>query len=94
MNFFKLYNFYADQWSVWDSTEQEEGTTVAGGVAWRLGVVVELMQDSSSSEYMEVWCFDELKVAENIRQGGVYCICVEYLYELGYIWTQSCIRCG
>jgi hypothetical protein len=36
-----------------DSVEQE-GTIVAGGVTWRLGVAVELMEDSSSSEYIEV----------------------------------------
>jgi hypothetical protein len=39
---------------VCDSVEQEEEITVAGGVAWRLGVAVELMEDSSSPEYMEV----------------------------------------
>jgi hypothetical protein len=39
---------------VCDSIEQEEGITVAGGVVWRLGVAVELMEDSSSPEYMEV----------------------------------------
>jgi hypothetical protein len=54
VNSFKLYNFHADQWSVCDSVEQEEGTIVAGRVAWRLGVAVELMEDSSSPEYMEV----------------------------------------
>jgi hypothetical protein len=37
-----------------DSVKQEEGTIVAGGVAWRLGVAVELMEDNSSLEYMEV----------------------------------------
>jgi hypothetical protein len=37
---------------VCDSIEQEEGTIVAGGVAWRLGVAVEIMEDSSSPEYM------------------------------------------
>ncbi len=37
---------------------------------------------------MEVRRLDEFKVAENIRQGGVCCICVEYyVYELGYVWT-------
>jgi hypothetical protein len=25
-----------------------------------------------------VWRVDELKVAENIRQGGVYCVCIKY----------------
>jgi hypothetical protein len=39
---------------VCDSVEQEEGTIVAGGVTWRLGVAVELMEDNSSPEYMEV----------------------------------------
>jgi hypothetical protein len=59
-------------------TQQEEGTIVAGGFAWRLGVAVELMEDSSSPEYMEVRCLDELKVEDNIRQGGVCCVCVKY----------------
>jgi hypothetical protein len=54
LNSFKLYNFHVDQWSVCDSVEQKEGTIVAGGVAWRLGVAVELMEDSSSPELMEV----------------------------------------
>jgi hypothetical protein len=39
---------------VCDSVEQEEGITVAGGVTWRLGVAVELTEDISSPEYMEV----------------------------------------
>jgi hypothetical protein len=39
---------------VCDSVEQEEGTIVTGGVAWRLEVAVELMEESSSPEYMEV----------------------------------------
>jgi hypothetical protein len=39
---------------LYDSVEQEEGTIVAGGVTWRLVVAVELMEDSSSPEYMEV----------------------------------------
>jgi hypothetical protein len=30
--------------------EREEGTIVAGGVAWRLRVAVELMEDNSSPE--------------------------------------------
>jgi hypothetical protein len=39
---------------VCDSVEQEEGTIVAGGVAWRLRVAVELMEDSSSPENMKI----------------------------------------
>jgi hypothetical protein len=68
---------------VCDSVEQEEGIIVAGGVTWRLGVAVELMEDSSSPEYMKVWCFDEFKVADNIRQGGVCCDCVKYCVRVG-----------
>ena len=45
-------------------------------------------EDNSSPEYMQVRCFDEFKVAENIRQGEVCCNCVEYgMYELGYVRT-------
>ena len=33
---------------------REEGTTVAGGVTWSLGVAAKLMEDNSSPEYMEV----------------------------------------
>jgi hypothetical protein len=39
---------------VCDSVEQEEGTMIVGGVTWRLGVAVELMEDNLSPEYMEV----------------------------------------
>ena len=35
--------FYADHWSVCDGVEREEGTTVAGGVTWSLGVALVLM---------------------------------------------------
>jgi hypothetical protein len=83
MNSFKLYNFHTDQWSVCDSVEQKEGNIVADGSTWRVWVAVELMEDSSSPEYMEVWCFDELKVAENIRQDGVCCVCDEYCVWVG-----------
>jgi hypothetical protein len=34
--------------------------------------------DNSSLVYMEVRRLDKFKVAENIRQGGVCCVCVEY----------------
>ena len=42
---------------MWDGVEQEEGTTVAGGVAWSLGVAVELMEDN---QVRSTWRFDEL----------------------------------
>jgi hypothetical protein len=54
VNSFKLYNFYADWWSVCDIVEYEERDYVAGGGTWRLGVSVEIMKDSSSAEYMKV----------------------------------------
>jgi hypothetical protein len=38
---------------VCDSVEQEECTIVACGVTWRLDLVVELVEDNSSLEYME-----------------------------------------
>jgi hypothetical protein len=36
------------------SVEREEGIIVIGGVAWRLRVAVELMEDNLSPEYMKV----------------------------------------
>jgi hypothetical protein len=39
---------------VCDNIEQVKGITVAGGVTWRLGVAVELVEDSLSPEYIEV----------------------------------------
>ena len=54
-----------------DGAEREEGTIVAGGDTWSLGVAVELIGRQPSPEYMEVRRLDEFKVAENIRQGGV-----------------------
>ena len=54
-----------------DGAEREEGTTVAGGDTWSLGVAVELIGRQPSPEYMEVRRLDEFKVTENIRQGGV-----------------------
>jgi hypothetical protein len=53
-NSFKLYNFHTNQWSVRDIVERDAGTIVASGVTWRLGVAVDLMEDSSSPKYMEV----------------------------------------
>jgi hypothetical protein len=71
---------------VCDSVKQKEETIVAGAVTWRLRVVVELMEDRSSLEYIKFQRLDEFKVAENIRQCEVYFVCVEYLlYILGYV---------
>jgi hypothetical protein len=47
VNSFNLYHFHTNQWLECDSIEQEEGTIVAGRVAWRLGVAVEIMEDKS-----------------------------------------------
>ena len=49
--------FYADYWSVCDGVEREEGTTVAGGVTWSLGVAVELME---TTQVRSTWRFDAL----------------------------------
>jgi hypothetical protein len=46
------------------------------------GVAIELMEDRLSPKN-RICCFDELKVAENIRQGGVCCGCVEYYVRVG-----------
>jgi hypothetical protein len=77
VNSFKLYNFHADQWSVCDSVKQEEWTIVAGGVAWRLGVAVELMETTKSEVH-------ESSTLGRIQGGGEYSprwsllSCVEY----------------
>jgi hypothetical protein len=42
---------------VCDGVEREEGTTIAGGVTWRMGVAVELMEDNSSPEYIELYAW-------------------------------------
>ena len=47
-----------------------------------------------SLEYMKVRRLHELKVVKNIRQGGVCCVCVEYLYELGYGCTYVVLWIG
>jgi hypothetical protein len=44
---------------------------------------MDLMEENSSPEYMEVWRLDELKMVENIHEGGV---CVEY-----YAWVRLCL---
>jgi hypothetical protein len=36
------------------------------------------MKDRSSPEYKVVLCFDELKVAEYIRKGRIYCVYIKY----------------
>jgi hypothetical protein len=41
------------------------------------------LENNSCPKYIEVWHLDELEVVENIRQGEVCWVCVEYLYELG-----------
>jgi hypothetical protein len=44
------------------------------------------MEDILSPKYMEVWCLDELKVVENIHQGGICCVCVKY-----YVRVRLCL---
>jgi hypothetical protein len=46
------------------------------------------------SRYMEVRCLDEFKVTDNIRQGGICCVCVKYCVRVGLRVDLSCIRCG
>ena len=40
-----------------DGVEREEGTTVAGGVTWSLGVAVKLME---TTQVRSTWRFDAL----------------------------------
>ena len=79
---------------MWDGVEQEEGTTVAGGVTWRLGVAAKIMEDN---QVRSTWRFDALT---NSRWRRIFAK-VEFamfvsniMYELGYDRIWSCIRCG
>jgi hypothetical protein len=72
---------------VCDSVEQEEGTIFAGGVVWRLGVAVELMEDKSSSEYMQ---FNALM---NSRWQRIFAK-VEFVVFLSNIYCTSWVTYG
>ena len=78
-----------------DGVEQEEeGTTVAGGVTWSLGVAAELMEDN---QVRSTWKFDAWT---NSRWWTLFAkvefaeFVLNIVYELGYVRTLSCIRCG
>ena len=67
--------------------KREEGTTVASGVTWSLGVAVELME---TTQVRSTWRFDALT---NSRWWTIFAK-VEFvvfvsniMYELGYVWT-------
>ena len=87
-------HFHADHWSVCDGVKQEEGTTATGGGTWSLRVAVELME---TTQVRSTWRFDAWT---NSRWRRIFAK-VEFvvfvsniLYELGYVRTWSCIRCG
>ena len=76
-----------------DSVERKEGTIIAGGGTWSLGVAAELMEDN---QVRSTWRFDAWT---NSRWWRIFVkvesvVVSNIMYELGYVRTWSCNRCG
>ena len=66
-----------------DGVEREEGTTVAGGVTWSLGVAAELMEDN---QVRNTWRFDAWTNSSRRRifaKLEFVVFCVKYCVHVG-----------
>ena len=77
--------FYADHWPVCDGVEREEGTTVAGGVTWSLGVAAKLMETTqvrstwrcNSPKFVNLKCEPNFHFCISFMHHGIICFSIQ-----------------